>query len=72
MHSASGFSASPWAYNGKIFVLSEDGDTYVIQAGSEFKVVVRGTKGERGSTAPAPHHLCGDKLFVVHIFGLAL
>jgi outer membrane protein assembly factor BamB len=30
---ASGFTASPWAYNGKIFALSEDGDTYVIQAG---------------------------------------
>ena len=28
------FTASPWAYNGKIFALSEDGDTYVIQAGT--------------------------------------
>ena len=35
---ASGFTASPWAYNGKIFAMSEDGDTYVIQAGPEFKV----------------------------------
>ena len=25
-----GFSASLWAYNGKNFALSEDGDTYVI------------------------------------------
>ena len=25
---ASGFTSSPWAYNDKIFVLSEDGDTY--------------------------------------------
>ena len=33
------FTASPWAYNGKIFALSEDGDTYVIQAGPEFKVL---------------------------------
>ena len=30
---ASGFTASPWAYNGKIFALSEDGDTFVMQAG---------------------------------------
>ena len=37
----SGFTASPWAYNGKIFALSEDGDTYVIQAGSEFKVIAK-------------------------------
>ena len=26
---SSGFTTSPWAYNGKIFVLSEDGDTFV-------------------------------------------
>jgi outer membrane protein assembly factor BamB len=36
---ASGFTASPWAYNGKIFALSEDGETYVIQAGPQFKVL---------------------------------
>ncbi|MHC4405251.1 MAG: outer membrane protein assembly factor BamB family protein [Planctomycetota bacterium] len=33
------FTSSPWAYNGKIFCLSEDGDTYVVEAGPEFKVV---------------------------------
>ena len=27
------FTASPWAYNGKIFALSEQGTTYVIEAG---------------------------------------
>ena len=32
------FTASPWAYNGKLFFLSEDGDTYVIEAGEEFSV----------------------------------
>ncbi len=37
--SASAFSASPWAYNDRIFCLSEEGDTYVIQAGPEFKVL---------------------------------
>ena len=36
---ASGFTASPWAYNGKIFALSEDGDTFVMQAGRDFKVL---------------------------------
>src|SRR6185437_106000 len=30
---ASAFTASPWAYNGKLFALSEDGDTFVMQAG---------------------------------------
>jgi outer membrane protein assembly factor BamB len=33
---ASGFTASPWAYNGKIFAISEDGDTFVLQAGPSF------------------------------------
>ncbi len=33
------FTSSPWAYNGKIFCLSEDGDTYVVEAGPEFKVI---------------------------------
>lgn len=32
------FTASPWAYNGNIFCLSEDGDTTVIEAGPEYKV----------------------------------
>lgn len=30
---ASAFTSSPWANNGKVFCLSEDGDTFVIQAG---------------------------------------
>jgi outer membrane protein assembly factor BamB len=30
---ANAFTASPWANNGKVFCLSEDGDTFVIQAG---------------------------------------
>ncbi len=32
------FTASPWAYNGKLFCLDEDGDTYVLPAGREFEV----------------------------------
>ena len=33
------FTSSPWAYNGKIFALSEDGDTYVIRAGREYELL---------------------------------
>jgi len=33
------FTSSPWAYNGKILCLSEDGDTYVVEAGPTFQVV---------------------------------
>ena len=35
---SAGFTVSPWAYNGKIFCLNEDGDTFVIDAGKEFRV----------------------------------
>jgi len=47
------FAASPWAYNGKIFLLSEEGDTYVIQAGREFKVLGKNPLGEMAMASPA-------------------
>jgi PQQ-like domain len=50
---ASGFSASPWAYNGKIFALSEDGDTFVIAAGPEFKLIGKNSIDERSLATPA-------------------
>ena len=50
---ASGFTASPWAYNGKIFALSEDGDTYVIQAGPEFKVLGKNSLNDMTLATPA-------------------
>ena len=50
---ATGFTASPWAYNGKIFALSEDGDTYVIQAGPEFKVLGKNSLNEMALATPA-------------------
>jgi outer membrane protein assembly factor BamB len=50
---ASGFTASPWAYNGKIFALSEDGDTFVMQAGPEFKVLGKNPLDEIALATPA-------------------
>jgi hypothetical protein len=47
------FTASPWAYHGKIFVLSEDGDTFVIQAGPEFKVLGKNSLDEMCMATPA-------------------
>ena len=47
------FTASPWAYNGKIFVLSEDGDTFVVQAGAEFSVLGRNSLDEMTLSTPA-------------------
>src|SRR4030081_285404 len=50
---ASAFTASPWAYNGKIFALSEDGDTFVIQAGPEFKVIGKNSLSDMPLATPA-------------------
>jgi outer membrane protein assembly factor BamB len=50
---AGAFTASPWAANGKIFALSEDGDAYVIQAGPEFKVLGKNSLDEMCMATPA-------------------
>jgi hypothetical protein len=50
---AASFTASPWAYNGKIFAMSEDGDTYVLQAGPEFKVLGKNSLNEMTLATPA-------------------
>jgi outer membrane protein assembly factor BamB len=47
------FTSSPWAYNGKIFCLSEDGDTYVIEAGPAFKVAGINRLDELSLASPA-------------------
>lgn len=50
---STGFTASPWAYNGRVFALSEDGDTFVIDAGPTFKVVGRNALDEMTLATPA-------------------
>ena len=55
---AGAFSASPWSYNGKIFVLSEDGDTFVIQAGPVFKLLGRNSLNEMSLASPAVAGSC--------------
>src|SRR5262249_35835589 len=58
---AASFTASPWAYDGKVFCLSEDGETFVVQAGKDFKVLERNKLGEMSLATPA---LAGGSLFV--------
>ncbi len=48
-----GFTASPWAYNGKIFLLSENGDTYVVRGGKEFEVLHTNSLDEMSLATPA-------------------
>jgi outer membrane protein assembly factor BamB len=55
------FTASPWAYNGKIFCLSEDGDTFVIQAGTQFKLLGKNPLDEMCMATPA---IAGNSLII--------
>ena len=50
------FTASPWAYAGKIFALSEDGDTFVIKAGPEFEILATNPLDEFTMATPAIAH----------------
>ena len=52
---AGAFTASPWAYNGKLFAMSEDGVTYVIQAGPEYKLLRTNSLDEFTMATPAIH-----------------
>lgn len=55
------FTASPWAANGKIFALSEDGDTFVFQAGPEYKLLRKNSLDEMCMATPA---IAGDRLLL--------
>jgi outer membrane protein assembly factor BamB len=55
------FTASPWAANGEIFALSEDGDTYVFQAGPEYKLLRKNALDEMCMATPA---IAGDRLLI--------
>jgi outer membrane protein assembly factor BamB len=50
---ARAFTSSPWAYQDKVFCLSEDGDTFVVQAGPQFKLLRTNSVGELCLATPA-------------------
>jgi outer membrane protein assembly factor BamB len=50
---AAAFTASPWAYNGKIFAISEDGVTYVIRAGAKYELLAKNRLDEFTMATPA-------------------
>lgn len=47
------FTASPVAADGKIYLQSETGETIVLQAGREARVLARNPIGERSVASPA-------------------
>jgi len=55
------FSASPWVYAGKIFFLSEEGDTFVIKPGDSYEELSKNSLGELAFASPA---VTRDGLFI--------
>ena len=53
MRGSGGFTASPWAYNGNVFALSESGDTYVLDSAKGFEVVGTNSLDEPAMSSPA-------------------
>ena len=67
---AGGFSASPVAAGGKLYLASEDGEVYVIRAGPRFELLATNPMGEMCLATPA---FAGDTLIVrtrSHIYAI--
>jgi len=58
------FTSSPWAYNGKVFFLDENGVTYVLQAGRKFKLLRPNRLNAKGDMCMATPAMAGDKLLI--------
>jgi outer membrane protein assembly factor BamB len=58
-----GFTSSPWSYRGKLFAVNEDGITFVIRPGKEFKIEHTNALAE-GDMCMATPVIVGDKLLV--------
>ena len=69
-HQGSGFSASPVAADGRIYLSSEDGDIFVVRAGDEFTLLATNPMGEPLMATPA---IAGNHLYVrgaQHLFAI--
>jgi outer membrane protein assembly factor BamB len=60
-HQGSGFSASPVASDGKIYLPSEDGDMFVVKAGPKFELLGTNRVGQALMATPA---ISGGMMFV--------
>jgi outer membrane protein assembly factor BamB len=58
---AANFTTSPWAYNGKLFCLSEEGQTFVVSTGNEFKLSHVNALDDFTQASPA---LVGERLLI--------
>ncbi len=58
---ATAFTTSPWAYNGKLFCLSEEGQTFVIATGEKFELLHVNELDDMAQATPA---LVGERLLI--------
>jgi outer membrane protein assembly factor BamB len=58
---ATAFTTSPWVYNGKLFCLSEEGQTFVVAAGENFKLLHVNELDDLALASPA---LAGERLLI--------
>jgi outer membrane protein assembly factor BamB len=58
---ATAFTTSPWAYNGKLFCLSEEGQTFVVNTGEEFQLSHVNELDDFAQASPA---LVNDRLLI--------
>ena len=58
---ATAFTTSPWAYNGKLFCLSEEGQTFVIATGENFQLLHVNELDDMVLASPA---LVGERLLI--------
>ncbi|HEY8412788.1 MAG TPA: PQQ-binding-like beta-propeller repeat protein, partial [Pyrinomonadaceae bacterium] len=58
---ATAFTTSPWAYNGKLFCLSEEGQTFVVTTGEQFQLLHVNDLDDMAQASPA---LVGDRLLI--------
>jgi len=58
---ATNFTTSPWVYNGKLFCLSEEGQTFVVNTGEQFQLSHINELNDMALASPA---LVGERLLI--------
>lgn len=58
---AANFTSTPWAYGGKLFCLSEEGQTFVVKTGEQFQLLHINQLDDMAQASPA---IVGDRLLI--------
>ncbi len=58
-----GFTVSPWAYNGNVFYLNEDGATFVCKAGTKLDLLHTNRLADDDMCMACPA-IAGDRLII--------